>query len=395
VASRSEFLFQFLRDRHDLAQLTADPDFDPEPPPPFPHADVHLLSSAFQKAIRRGDIAMARRAAHQLYALDRQRLFRRTAVVALEDIGIAAPDVAAELIAIATIPAARRRLGGDLSAIDIAVTRVCQAAKDRSGDFFGSIVGREPVDPWDQAALKSASPKALLAMLGASNLPWKRRLHAALIAAGRHPDSVQTCAVPAKAGSIEAVLDMFCELGAPVTLLTACAAYATRQRDALPVAVPFAWLLHANNCTKPRIVDHDLPAHEMISELPDWAFDPLWTRTGRRAVDLWLRSYWMKPLWLPRQVSAALWNSESGACRQTLSWSMSGELRDRAHAADLNARGVPADRHVELMDWVTHERPALFAARRAAFDSAIRAAGKSAEVNSRSNHPQQVLPFKK
>ena len=49
-----------LRDRRDLAALTA----DPAVPAPFPNADPYLLASALQKAIRRGDHEVARRAAH-------------------------------------------------------------------------------------------------------------------------------------------------------------------------------------------------------------------------------------------------------------------------------------------------------------------------------------------
>jgi hypothetical protein len=181
VRPGSDLLFHYLRDRHDLAQLT----LDHEPPPPFRHADQYLCASALQKSIRRGDIVIARRSAHQLYSLDRPRLWRRLAVIALEDIGIADIAVAAELTGIATISSARRLLGDDAHAIDIAITRACQAAKDRTADHFGSIIGREPTDPWDEAALKTASPNAMLAMIAASHLPWIRHLRAAVLAAGR------------------------------------------------------------------------------------------------------------------------------------------------------------------------------------------------------------------
>lgn len=107
-----------------LACLAA-PTFDPELPAPFRHADPYLLASAVQKAIRRGDIATGRRAGHQLLRLDRQRLWRRLAVIALEDIGVADIDVAAELVGIATLPAARRLLGGDARALDITLTCAC------------------------------------------------------------------------------------------------------------------------------------------------------------------------------------------------------------------------------------------------------------------------------
>jgi hypothetical protein len=77
VERPSTFLFQFIRDcAHDLTALTV----DPEPPAQFPHADPYLLSSAMQKAIRRGNLTVARRAGHQLLPLDRARLWRRLAL---------------------------------------------------------------------------------------------------------------------------------------------------------------------------------------------------------------------------------------------------------------------------------------------------------------------------
>ena len=81
MPSGPDLILQHLRDSsHELARHTADLD----PPLPFLHADLYLLSSLVQKAIRRGDLLVARRAGHQLYALDKQRLWRRLAVAALE-----------------------------------------------------------------------------------------------------------------------------------------------------------------------------------------------------------------------------------------------------------------------------------------------------------------------
>jgi hypothetical protein len=384
--TKSVLLFQLMRDRaRDLAAL----DFDDSPPDPFPNADPYLCASAMQKAIRRGDAAIARRAGHQLYTLDRARLWRRLAVVALEDIGIADATVAAELVATSTMPAARRLLGGDIPALDIALARACAAAKDRTGDHLASIVGREPIPSMDRVALRTASPNALIAMIASSDLPWERRLRAAIVASGRAEDSMHP-------GAIGGVFDVLHELGVSCQLLVACEAYAARQRDALPVFVPFAAMLaktDAPGCN--RVVAHDLPKSEMIGGWPAYAFDPLWTRTGKRAVDLWLRSYLAKPQWLPRQVAACLWNAESATCDRTLSWPLGDTIRARAYAADLSYRGLPVERHAELAQWIDRERPALIAARQAAFDSAVRQSPKSVEADFQTTLPLQVPASKK
>jgi hypothetical protein len=374
-------LFQHLRDRHDLAALSLD-----DRPPPFPHADPYLLNSAMQKAIRRGDLAIARRAGHQLLRLDRQRLWRRLMTVALEDIGIASVETAAELVTISTLPAARRLLGGDPHALDIALTRACRTVKDRTGDHFGSIIGREPVDEADRTVLGTASSNALLAIIASSHLPWTRRLRAAVIASGRTDDPGRSAAV-----GIDAVFAVFRDLGVPELLLAACAAYAARQRDALPVFVPLARVLFSPGCIgTPQIITQDHSKTELIGELPDYAFDPVNTRLGRRAVDLFLRAYLMKPPCTPRMVAACLWNAESAACDRTLSWPLGEAIRKRAYAADLLVHGLPLSRHAELNTWIVHERPALTAARQAVWNSAIRQSGKPAEALEQANLPLPV-----
>ncbi len=301
VNPATTLLFQHLRDHHDPSDFAA----DFPPPRPFPHADPYLLTSAMQKAVRRGNVEIARRAGHQLLVIDRSRLWRRLAVVALEDIGIADIDVAAELVGIATMPAARRLLGGDTQALDITLVRACSAAKDRTGDHFTSIIGREPIDDADRDALQHASGNAMLAVIASSQLPWTRRLRAAVIASGRsepgHPGAPGT----------GAVLEVFRELGVPPLLIAVCQAYAARQRDLLPVLVPIAAILHVAGSTNGQVIAHDLPTPELIGHWPSYVFDPINTRLGRRAVDLWLRSYWTKPPYTSRQVAACLGTASS------------------------------------------------------------------------------------
>lgn len=379
VNQAASLLFQHLRDHHDSANDTA----DLPPPRPFLHADVYVLASAVQKAIRRGDVEIARRAGHQLLAVDRSRLWRRLAVVALEDIGIADIEAVAELVALASIPAARRLFPSESAALDHALVRGCGAVKDRSGDHLCSILHREPVEPDAAKLLARASGDALLAVVASSRHPLTQRLRAVVLASGRSEEIFR----PGAPG-LSAVFDTLHELGVPPLLLLACEVYAAHQRDELPVMVPLTALLHLD--TRPTIHQHALPVPERIGELPDYVFDPVNTRLGRRAVDLWMRSYLTKPTWLPTQVAAALWNAESALCDRTMDSDLGDSIRERAYAADLLHRGLPPDRHAEINAWVARERSALTAARQAAFDSAVRQSGKIVEAPEQANLPLPV-----
>jgi hypothetical protein len=191
---------------------------------------------------------------------------------------------------------------------------------------------------------------------------------------------------PYQPDNIEALFEVYQELGVPDLLLAACAVYAARQRDLLPVFVPLARLLHAAG-DYGVVISH--PAHdaERVGDMPAYAFDPVNTRLGRRAVDLFLRAHMARPPYAPRLVAAAIWNAESALCDRTLAWPLGDEIRQRAYTADLACRGLPPDQHDTLNAWITTERPALIAARAAVWNSAVREIGKPAEAPEQANLP--------
>ena len=292
----------------------------------------------------------------------------------MEDVGIARIEVAAELVGIGTMAVGRKMFGGDLGALDYALARACASTKDRSGDHACSIVSREPVAPGDQV-LQGASQNALLAVVASSSAPWSRRLRAAVIATGR---GAAGC-YPVR-GATEMLFRVFLETGVPELLIATCATYAAVQRDALPVFVPLVWCLRTTDPTAGQPAVH-CPAHdEQIGELPSYAFDPVNTRLGRRAVDLFMRAHLMKPPHSAKAVAAAIWNIESAACDKTAGWPLGEEMRQRAYRADLTFRGVPVEEHGALNAWIAAERPALIAARKAVWDSHVRQSQKPVQA---------------
>ena len=169
--------------------------------------------------------------------------------------------------------------GSDAHVLDLALVRACRAAKDRTADHLASIISREPADPADRAVLRTASENAMLAIIASSQLPWTRRLRATILSSGRGEDDAR----PDTPGT-GTVLEVFDELGVSPLLLAACRAYAARQRDFLPVLVPFAAMLRATKTSNGHVVTHDLPEPELIGvgltmpstrSTPTWAAAPL------------------------------------------------------------------------------------------------------------------------
>jgi replication-associated recombination protein RarA len=94
-----------------------------------------IASSALQKAIRRGEIAIAQRAAFALHREDRLAAWRRLIAIALEDVGPAAVDVVVETVAVATSPD-WRAVRGEEEVLASVVCRLATAPKDRSADYL-------------------------------------------------------------------------------------------------------------------------------------------------------------------------------------------------------------------------------------------------------------------
>lgn len=355
-------LFEFVCDRiHDSARHN----FEAAPDAAFCGVDRWVLASLLQKGIRRGDVRLARRAGVQLLAADPSRLWRRLMTAGLEDIGIGEPETAAIVIGIATLPQVRHLLGGNVRALDVALLKACEAVKDRNGDHFGSLA--RTLNAVDSHGLDLASRNALGAVLASPHVSWRRRLRAAIMLSDWSEDLASS-----RMEKFGFAAEIFAALEVPAGLIAASSSYVARARDCLPVFVPFAWCLWRAGGSEIATTRHALPQTDWIGELPGYAFDPLHTRVGRRAVDLWLRSYLQRPKFEARQIAIALWNLESAACARTLCWQQGQAFQDEAEGADLRARALPHSLHSEIRAFILQEAKVLSCARRAAWEGVLR-----------------------
>jgi hypothetical protein len=329
--------------------------------PSFGCIDKHLLASLLQKAIRRGDLSVAGRAARRLLEIDRPRLWRRLMVTALEDIGIGDVEASVLLIAAATNGRWRACLGGDELLLSHLLPRACSAIKDRSGDHILSIINHEPVVDLDYGALKGASLSALLAIVAMPSLPVLYRIRAALLAAGRY-SLTGGCTPDAKNDGAE-LFETFEDLGTPPVLVEACRLYARRSRDALGFIIPCVWSVWQSEGASTTQISHRLLSAEVLDGMPLYAMDPLRTRLGREAVRRWAKEFKTCP-WTLAQLGIALWNFESAACDRTLVWTSGEVFRGQGQRADLVARHVPLDQHEAIGTFMVSHYEALNAVRR-------------------------------
>lgn len=355
-------LLNARRDSYRLANA------NPPPEPLSSCVDVYLLASALQKAIRRSDLGTARRAGHEMLRRDPRRVWHRLAVTALEDIGLGDPSLAAEIVAVARSPQWRRQVGGDGQALDVVLTGACCAIRDRSADHALSVLRHDPPPPARRKELERQSRRRQMDFVADCDSQLDERVFVASLIVGGDgsPDSL----------ALTDLLRRLREIGVPETLIDACRLHGVRNGDKLALVLPLIWLVWRKEGCRIGTVAQVLHDRD-IGGIPDYAFDPLHTRVGRRAVGLWMGSFLKRPPFTTSQVAMALWNGEAAALANRLTWPAGERLRVRAHAADLTSTGLPPRRHEELREWIDANILALQPARIAAWKEVLKSARPS------------------
>jgi hypothetical protein len=169
-----------------------------------------IASSALQKAIRRGDVALAQRAAFALHREDCSAIWRRLTAIAFEDVGPAGLDVILETVAVATLPKWRAVIGEEAVLRSIVAT-LATAPKDRSADYLMWIAAEHPnlVEMREICGRSSISECLSMVLDHSRSLP--DRAVAAWFSSGiNYPYQHRV-----GAGDLAGLGDAYCRLGVP------------------------------------------------------------------------------------------------------------------------------------------------------------------------------------
>src|SRR5262249_35968284 len=196
-----------------------------------------IAASALQKAIRRGDTAIALRAAFALHREDRPAAWRRLIAIAFEDVGPAEVDVVLEAVAVATSPD-WRALHGEESVLASIVSRLAASSKDRSADYLMWVAAEHPDQHKARAICRRASVSQCLNMV----TDLSRSLPEPAVAAWHCSGINYPYQHRVGAGDLAALADVYRHLGAPPDLIAATALAAKRTRQPYAALVPLVWL---------------------------------------------------------------------------------------------------------------------------------------------------------
>lgn len=292
-----------------------------------------LAVALLQKSIRRGRTDLALAAANALLTTAPDRLWRRLAVIAIEDVGLAGPAQVYETVVSAAHWRRLARRWGAPRLVSLIVSRLAASPKCRGADDLFVVATDCPA--WDKCHLELAEMTfgdLLDVIAGDGRL--ERRAIALRLAMGA--ETVAGAARKAGRHRHEAVFDFLCDAGFPHTLVAISRLACRLSREPFCAFLP---LLHREfDSDEAELVSDDFPHEANIGGMPSWCLDGF-SREGRKALVRFLASDCDTSRWLRVNVSPqermkvlrhAQFRVEAGLVADRLIWPTGVDLRRQA-----------------------------------------------------------------
>jgi len=321
---------------------------------PLP-VDEWIAASTFQKAIRRSDGDTAERAGLTLFRYRGDRIFRRIATVAAEDIGVGSLDGVGTTIELCRDKRLRQQAGGDEIVVRKLARLLAASPKDRSSDLAAGVAHHHPAFEPARKAIAELSLSERLRRAADTSAPFTDRLIASWLASGLAWSGERRTAP----GDLDGLLRAHETLGVPRRLLDTVWSAAKLTREPLTVLLPVIW--HAASQQNVETIVAPVPASTFIGGIPLYALDQH-TRLGRAAFSAFarensdLRSVLHRWVAKPNAMGAlglAGFYADASACSPKLDWPAGRDLERLGIAADLLAAGVAPEGIDPLREAVT------------------------------------------
>lgn len=308
------------------------------PSPELLEVSPWIAMSALQKAIRRGQKELALHAAATLLQHSPERLWRRLACVAFEDVGLGDLNLVALTTAAMVGKRARAPLGGEWAVASYLTSRMTDATKCRGADDLLLAAENHPAFESQRLELGFSTLPQLLRVV-ASTEPLPVRALAAWFALGtdRRP-SPRLARRHGDPSALFARLDEILSAG----LVEIAREGHRRSGEVLPIFM--ALLAPHLQGEFTRVQDDDMPADVMVGAVPGWCLD-IYTRPGRAALATFIEGSTRTARWvrlhIPQRrrvefLGTIIFRLEGQCVQQRLRWSIGDELR---RAVDYECNG--------------------------------------------------------
>jgi hypothetical protein len=317
-------------------------------------ADKWVLASTFQKAIRRGELEIAQSAGLSLLLEDKQMLYRRLHVLAVEDVGVGDIDLAICILAATGDAKTRQLLGGDHVVLGYLIERLCDAALDRTADHLLSIAQDHPHledARWD---FGRAPINELFDRIKSPDIPLTIRAVAAWYAAGTK--QFRSDGLWLRQGDLEGLLGCYQGMGVENALLDACRLAIRKMRNPLPVFLPLIWSGFSQIIVN-TVEETDIPDTRFVEGVPAYALGGH-TRLGKRALREFLRQCEPIRKLLEKCLSDTGWQDtsdvavfhvESALVKRQRLWDGFEDLKTMGIEGDVCRNGLKPEAVMELM----------------------------------------------
>ncbi|WP_417453891.1 hypothetical protein [Kiloniella sp.] len=287
--------------------------------------------SAMQKAIRRGDCAVALRAASALLKINPTALWRRLGVTAFEDITIADPTLLGHVSLCVDAKKFRAELGGDWKVATHLISRMCESSKDRSPDDLVDQLMYDPELEDHRWRIAELSFQERLNLIFETD---RIDLKALAVWMSFGSNRVVGENIPEVTGDPTALFDCMIDHGLSPTNVEIARIGAKKTGEVLPAFFPV--LYEASYKQEQYVKDDELPPICFVNEIPSYVFD-LHTRDGNSCFREFIRrSPEMRAFLLSCDIPKHAWSRtvgkitfrvESGLLINRLCWRTGQELR--------------------------------------------------------------------
>jgi hypothetical protein len=329
--------------------------------------DPWATSSLLQKAIRRGEVELARRAASTLYHQRGLGTFRRLCTIAVEDIGIADPELLAEVVRLATDKQLRALIGADAAILCELTGRMALAVKDRSADYLISAVTRLDTAKQEQKQLASFPADQLIKIAAADHLPLIRRGSAALLVSTAE-SAVGSRLLPKL---VERLLDSL-----PVqssSLSNAVLRLASARGEPFCLLLPLLWSRWCHFGAKFTVTADEMPTVEFVNGIPLYTWDKH-TAAGKSAIRRFARengvvaavlAKWVREHHRANATAIAAFYADAAPVARRLDWPTGTLLQQIGSCSDMMEAGCKLHGVAAVLQSVRDNLPHLNQLRRA------------------------------
>jgi hypothetical protein len=329
--------------------------------------DPWLAASLLQKSIRRGLPDLAAYGVTAYHRMRGKQAWRRLIIIAFEDVGVAAPELVAEVTSQCAQALQRTTRSTDAAQLARLARQLAGAPKDRSADYLVSAIKCHP--GWERHRIEVARlpvpDRIRLATDAAADPPL--RATAVWYASGINGGGPQMVGP----GDLEGLLSEFVRAGVPGDVAIAVRQAALRTGEPITLFLPLLWLAAGEGRVEPNVVTSQLRSSPMEDGLPLWVLDKH-TATGKRAIGEFARSNdavrtaleASVPEFRARDVALmAAFYADAIELDRKLLWPGIPRLEQAGMEADMVSAGAPYNAAPDIIQTVRENLPYLNAIR--------------------------------